>query len=135
MLVNKSLELQKIIILAINSIDYLNDNAICAYTTIPLKVKLPYIKLYSISSNVIDNVKDLQRITFDFFVATNGKTNKQLLEIMEAIYTKLPDKINEINANINSDIKIYNIFNVNFNITEDIKNDIWYGHYVISIDV
>ncbi len=132
---NKALELQKLSIKAINNIDYLKNNNILAYTTIPLKVKIPYIKVYSLKTNIIDNVEELQRITIDFFVATNGKTNKLLLEIMEILYNKFPDKINEEINNCNSELSIYNIFDATFTITEDIKNNIWFGHYVISIDI
>lgn len=132
---NKALELQKISIKAINDIEYFKNNNILAYTTIPLKVKIPYIKLYSLKTNIIDNINELQRITIDFFVATNGKTNKQLLEIMETLYNELPDKINQEINNCNSELSIYNIFDANFTITEDIKNNIWFGHYIISIDI
>lgn len=132
---NKTLELQKLSIKAINNIEYFKNNNISAYTTIPLKVKMPYIKLYSLKTNIIENINELQRIAIDFFVAANGKTNKQLLEIMEILYNEFPDKINEEISNCNSELSIYNIFDATFTITEDIKNNIWFGHYVISIDI
>ena len=134
---NKSLEIQKITISAINNIPQFKDNNIIAYASIPLKIKLPYIKLASLKSSSILGTNNVNRFNVELFVATNGKNNTTILNIMEIMYRGLPNAIfNEIDANRNNiSISVQNIIDMNFSITEDIKNGTWYGYFTVVLDV
>lgn len=134
---NKSLEIQKITISAINNIQQFKNNNIIAYASIPLKIKLPYIKLASLKSSSILGTSNVNRFNVDFFVATNGKNNTTILNIMEIMYRELPNAIfNEIDANKNNiSISVQNIIDMNFSITEDVKNGTWYGYFTVILDI
>ena len=132
---NKSLEVQKLVIQSVKTIEYINTNKVQVFSSVPMFAKMPYIKLAGLSTENIG--LDIQRFTIDLFVATNGKNNKQILEIMEELYNNLPEKMNNYLAENQNDfsIIIQDVFTANFNITEDLRNDIWCGHYNIQIDI
>ena len=134
---NKSLEIQKITISAINNIQQFKNNNIIAYASVPLKIKLPYIKLASLKSSSILGASNISRFNVDFFIATNGKNNTTILNIMEVMYRELPNAIfNEIDTNKNNiSVSVQNIIDMNFSITEDIKNGTWYGYFTVILDV
>jgi len=133
---NKSLELQKIIINSVNNIDYLKQQNIKIYSSIPDKIKTPYIKLSCLSMNTKQNVSNIQSFTIELFIATNWKNNKSLLEIMENLYKNIVMEINKY-ANYNNEIEsnIYNIYNLNYKIKENLENNIWNGYFYLDIDL
>lgn len=133
---NKSLELQKIIINSVNNIDYLKQQNIKIYSSIPDKIKTPYIKLSCLSMNTKQNVSNVQSFTIELFIATNWKNNKSLLEIMENLYKHIAIEINKY-ANYNNEIEsnIYNIYNLNYKIKENLENNIWNGYFYLDIDL
>ena len=132
---SKSLEVQKLVIQSARSVEYLKQNKIEVYSSVPLFVKMPYIKLAGINTDAVGN--GIQRFTIEFFIATNGKNNKKLLEICENLYNEMPNKLNEIIQNNQNDytITLCDIYSSNFSILEDLRNDCWCGKYVISIDI
>ena len=132
---SKSLEVQKLVIQSARSIEFLQQNRIEVYSSVPLFAKMPYIKLAGINTEAIGN--GVQRFTIEFFVATNGKNNKKILEICETLYNEMPKKINNIihNSQNNYTITLCDIYSSNFTIVEDLKNDCWGGKYYISLDV
>lgn len=133
---NKSLELQKIIINSVNNIDYLKQQNIKIYSSIPDKIKTPYIKLSCLSMNTKQNVSNIQSFTIELFIATNWKNNKSLLEIMENLYKHIAIEINKY-ANYKNEIEsnIYNIYNLNYKIKENLENNIWNGYFYLDIDL
>ena len=131
---NKCLELQKIAIKAIKDIDFLKQNNIKIFSSVPDNVKMPYVKLELLRMESIDCAKNLQRFTITFFIATASQNNQQLIEIVEALQNNLPERIKNT-ANIENNIKIFNILNINYKINEDLKNNGWFGEFTISLDV
>lgn len=131
---NKCLELQKIAIKAIKDIDFLKQNNIDIFSSVPDDVKMPYVKLELLRMESIDCAKNLQRFTITFFIATASQNNQQLIEIVEALQNNLPERIKNT-ANIENNIKIFNILNINYKINEDLKNNGWFGEFTISLDV
>ena len=131
-----SLELQKVIINSIENIAYLKQNDIKIFTSIPNDAKRPYIKISNISMNSKQNVNNLQTFTIDCFIATDLSNNCQILEIMENLYKNIAQVIN--NYTIVEDIlknRIYNVYNINYSISEDLQNSSWIGHFYFDIDV
>ena len=131
---NRCLELQKIVIKAITDIDFLKQNNIKIFSSVPDDVKMPYIKLELLKMESIDFAKNLQRFTITFFIATANPDNQQLIEIVEVLHNDLPDKIKDT-ANIENKIKIFNVVNVNYNIKEDLQNNGWFGEFTMSLDI
>ena len=131
---NKCLELQKIAIKAIKDIDFLKQNNIDIFSSVPDDVKMPYVKLELLRMESIDCAKNLQRFTITFFIATASQNNQQLIEIVEALQNNLPERIKNT-SNIENNIKIFNILNINYKINEDLKNNGWFGEFTISLDV
>ena len=131
---NKCLELQKIAIKAIKDIDFLKQNNIKIFSSVPDNVKMPYVKLELLRMESIDCAKNLQRFTITFFIATASQNNQQLIEIVDALQNNLPERIKNT-ANIENNIKIFNILNINYKINEDLKNNGWFGEFTISLDV
>ena len=133
--VNKSLELQKIVIQSIKNIDVFKQKNIAIYSSIPSRAVLPYIKLASLALNN-NPTGEIKTFTIDLFVATNGKNNRELLEIMENLYDNISSSINNYLAT-NDDIScaIYNIYNLKYSIQEDLQNNIWNGHFYFDVDL
>lgn len=133
--VNKSLELQKIVIQSIKNIDVFKQKNIAIYSSIPSRAVLPYIKLASLALNN-NPTGEIKTFTIDLFVATKGKNNKDLLEIMETLFNNLNLSINNYLA-LNEDItcQIYNIYNLKYSIQEDLQNNIWNGHFYFDVDL
>ena len=131
---NKCLELQKIAIKAITDIDFLKQNNIKIFSSVPDDVKMPYIKLELLKMESVDFAKNLQRFIITFFIATANPDNRQLIEIVECLYGNLPLKLRTM-ANMENNIQIYNIVNMNYNINEDLQNNGWFGKFTISLDI
>ena len=133
-MINRCLELQKIVIKAITDIDFLKQNNIKIFSSVPDDVKMPYIKLELLKMESIDFAKNLQRFTITFFIVTANPDNQQLIEIVESLHNDLPDKI-KATASIENKIKIFNVVNVNYNIKEDLQNNGWFGEFTMSLDI
>ena len=133
-MINRCLELQKIVIKAITDIDFLKQNNIKIFSSVPDEAKMPYIKLELLKMESIDFAKNLQRFTITFFIVTANPDNQQLIEIVEVLHNDLPDKI-KATANIENKIKIFNVVNVNYNIKEDLQNNGWFGEFTMSLDI
>ena len=133
-MINRCLELQKIAIKAIMDIDFLKQNNIKIFSSVPDDVKMPYIKLELLKMESIDFAKNLQRFTITFFIVTANPDNQQLIEIVEVLHNDLPDKI-KATASIENKIKIFNVVNVNYNIKEDLQNNGWFGEFTMSLDI
>ena len=131
---NKCLELQKTAIKAIKNIDFLKQNNIKIFSSVPDEAKMPYIKLELLKMESIDFAKNLQRFTITFFIVTANPDNQQLIEIVESLHNDLPDKI-KATASIENKIKIFNVVNVNYNIKEDLQNNGWFGEFTMSLDI
>ena len=131
---NRCLELQKIVIKAITDIDFLKQNNIKIFSSVPDDVKMPYIKLELLKMESIDFSNNLQRFTITFFIVTANPDNQQLIEIVEVLHNDLPDKI-KATASIENKIKIFNVVNVNYNIKEDLQNNGWFGEFTMSLDI
>ena len=131
---NRCLELQKIVIKAITDIDFLKQNNIKIFSSVPDDVKMPYIKLELLKMESIDFANNLQRFTITFFIVTANPDNQQLIEIVESLHDGLPDKI-KATASIENKIKIFNVVNVNYNIKEDLQNNGWFGEFTMSLDI
>ncbi|MBQ7552044.1 MAG: hypothetical protein IJT15_01170 [Rickettsiales bacterium] len=131
---NRCLELQKIVIKAITDIDFLKQNNIKIFSSVPDEAKMPYIKLELLKMESIDFAKNLQRFTITFFIVTANPDNQQLIEIVESLHDGLPDKI-KATASIENKIKIFNVVNVNYNIKEDLQNNGWFGEFTMSLDI
>ena len=134
---NKVLELQQLLIDCAKNIAYLKQNNIFLYTSLPNGVKMPYIKIIGIENN--DELKqcDIQTFVVSFFIATNGKNNSQVIEICDCLSSGLGNAVNDyfLQNKTKCNIKIFNIYNYKYNITEDLQNDMWYGKLSISVDV
>ena len=133
-MINRCLELQKIVIKAITDIDFLKQNNIKIFSSVPDEAKIPYIKLELLKMENIDFAKNLQRFTITFFIVTANPDNQQLIEIVEVLHNGLPDKI-KATASIENKIKIFNVVNVNYNIKEDLQNNGWFGEFTMSLDI
>ena len=133
-MINRCLELQKIVIKAITDIDFLKQNNIKIFSSVPDEAKMPYIKLELLKMESIDFAKNLQRFTITFFIVTANPDNQQLIEIVESLHNDLPDKI-KATASIENKIKIFNVVNVNYNIKEDLQNNGWFGEFTMSLDI
>ena len=131
---NRCLELQKIVIKAITDIDFLKQNNIKIFSSVPDDVKMPYIKLELLKMESIDFANNLQRFTITFFIVTANPDNQQLIEIVESLHDGLPDKI-KATASIENKIKIFNVVNMNYNIKEDLQNNGWFGDFTMSLDI
>ena len=133
-MINRCLELQKIVIKAITDIDFLKQNNIKIFSSVPDEAKMPYIKLELLKMESIDFANNLQRFTITFFIVTANPDNQQLIEIVESLHNDLPDKI-KATASIENKIKIFNVVNVNYNIKEDLQNNGWFGEFTMSLDI
>ena len=132
---NRSLELQKLIMNSIKNIDYIKDN-INIFSSIPDKIKTPYIKISSITANSTENNCRIQKYSIELAIFTRNKNNRNILEIMDSLYENI------YNATINQDIAeynyittIYNIYNTKYSISEDLQNGFWKGTFYFDIDL
>ena len=133
---NKVLELQKVIVNSAKKIEFLKKNKINIFTSIPNGIKQSYIKIAGIAlNNQIQNV-DIQNFTIDLFVSTNGKNNSHILEIMNCLFLELSNKIYEY-ISIDNEMKkfILNIYNIKYDISEELQSDCWNGHFYVDIDI
>lgn len=133
-MINRCLELQKIVIKAITDIDFLKQNNIKIFSSVPDEAKMPYIKLELLKMESVDFANNLQRFTITFFIATKNPNNQQLIEIVEVLHNDLPSKIKVV-ASIENKIKIFNVVNVNYNIKENLQNSGWFGEFTMSLDI
>ena len=132
----KSLKLQQIIITSLRNIDFLNENNINVFSSVPTKKHLPYAKIFSISLNKSQNSCNIKTFTIDIFVATNWKDNQMILKIMDNIDENIANQISEtISSNAIQDLSIYNIYNNHYDVKEDLQNNTWFGHFYFDIDV
>lgn len=132
---NKGLELQKIVVNSAKNIEYLKDNNIVVFASIPKNINIPYIKISGLSMNKTQDTSGIQSFTIKLFVVTNGKNNCQILEIMENLYNNLHSEINAYISSFETECKIFNVYNENYSISEDLENNVWTGVFCINIDV
>ena len=130
---NTGLEVQKIIIQSAKNIEFLADNNIDIFASVPSRVKMPYIKIAGISMDKIQPKCSIKSFTIDLFIATNSKNNRQILDITEVLYDKLPNEI--LHYATDNNITIYNVYNINYSIKEDLQNTCWNGHFCLDIDL
>ena len=86
----KSLEIQRMVVQAAKNIAFLQQNDINVFASVPARVKMPYVKLLALNFAPVKEAVDLQRVAVSLFVATEGKNNVLLLNIVEALYNHLP---------------------------------------------
>ncbi|GEM_PF-4865164 len=132
----KTLKLQQLIIESIEEIDFLKTNGINAFSSIPAKRKMPYIKIAGISLNKNQNSCNIKTFTIDLFIATNWKDNQEIIKIMNEIDENIATKIEQTKQNESyKNINIYNAYNNNYEIKEDLLNGIWCGHFYLDVDL
>lgn len=134
---NKVLELQKIVVNSAKNIDFFKKNKINVFTSVPHNIKNAYVKITGISLNNTVQIGDIQSFTIDLFVFTKGTNNSQILEIMNCLFLELTDKIYAYTLHQDIEIKncIFNVYNEKYNITEDMQNNCWNGHFYVDIDM
>lgn len=133
---NKILELQKMLVIVINDIEYLQQNGIKCFISVPNKIRMPYIKLINIEQDMNKHDCAMYHYFIGFFVATNGKNNGQILEIMEHLSNNLNDTtINNTVLKFKSDLSVFHVYNHKYSVSEDLQNNTWYGHFYIDIDI
>ena len=131
----KSLEIQRMVVQAAKNIAFLQQNDINVYASVPARVKMPYVKLLSLNFAPVKETSNVQRIAVSLFVATEGKNNVLLLNIVEALYDYLPSELERYCNNYNLPFDVVDIYDANFTINEDLKNATWTGTYTITIDI
>lgn len=131
----KSLEIQRMVVQAAKNIAFLQQNDINVYASVPARVKMPYVKLLALNFAPVKETADLQRVAVSLFVATEGKNNVLLLNIVEALYDYLPSELERYCNNYNLPFDVVDIYDANFTINEDLKNATWTGTYTITIDI
>ena len=121
-MVIKSLELQRIIVNSVKNIDYLKTHNVNIFTSVPLSGKAPYIKIVNIS---FDRQRDtnIDSFVIDLFVVSDGKNNSKILEIMECLFDELEEKINQQTESRNTNIKIFDIYDMKYNVSEDLQGN------------
>ena len=117
------------------NIAFLQQNDINVYASVPARVKMPYVKLLSLNFAPVKETSDVQRVAVSLFVATEGKNNVLLLNIVEALYDYLPSELEHYCDNYNLPFDVVDIYDANFTINEDLKNVAWTGTYTITIDI
>ena len=130
----KSLEIQRMVVQAAKNIAFLQQNDINVYASVPARVKMPYVKLLSLNFAPVKDAADLQRVAVSLFVATEGKNNVLLLNIVEALYNYLPSKLEAYCDTHELPFEIVDIYDANFTINEDLKNAAT-GAYTIILDI
>ncbi len=121
---NIILHTQNAIYEALTKINYLTENHIKIYNSIPNFATLPYIKLQSIKS--ID-----EHITqYKLLYCDNNKNNLMCNNALSTIKTMLPKLISETNI-LNISLKINNI---QYEIYENIESEGWNGDFILEIE-
>lgn len=123
------------VVQAAKNIAFLQQNDINVYASVPARVKIPYVKLLSLNFATAKDAADLQRVAVSLFVATEGKNNVLLLNIVEALYNYLPSKLEAYCDTHELPFEIVDIYDANFTINEDLKNAAWTGTYTIILDI
>ena len=131
----KSLEIQRMVVQAAKNIAFLQQNDINVYASVPARVKMPYVKLLSLNFAPVKEAADLQRVAVSLFVATEGKNNVLLLNIVEALYNHLPSGLETYCGAHELPFDVVDIYDANFTINEDLKNAAWTGTYTITLDI
>ena len=131
----KSLEIQRMVVQAAKNIAFLQQNDINVYASVPAHVKMPYVKLLALNFAPVKEAADLQRVAVSLFVATEGKNNVLLLNIVEALYNHLPSGLEAYCGAHELPFEIVDIYDANFTINEDLKNAAWTGNYTITLDI
>ena len=131
----KSLEIQRMVVQAAKNIAFLQQNDINVYASVPARVKMPYVKLLALSFAPVKEAADLQRVAVSLFVATEGKNNVLLLNIVEALYNHLPSGLETYCGAHELPFDVVDIYDANFTINEDLKNAAWTGTYTITLDI
>ena len=131
----KSLEIQRMVVQAAKNIAFLQQNDINVFASVPARVKIPYVKLLALNFAPVKEAADLQRVAVSLFVATEGKNNVLLLNIVEALYNHLPSGLDAYCGAHELPFEIVDIYDANFTINEDLKNAAWTGNYTITLDI
>lgn len=131
----KSLEIQRMVVQAAKNISFLQQNDINVYASVPAHVKMPYVKLLALNFAPVKEASDLQRVAVSLFVATEGKNNVLLLNIVEALYNHLPIKLETYCSSHDLPFEIVDVYDANFTTNEDMKNSAWIGTYTITLDI
>lgn len=131
----KSLEIQRMVVQAAKNIAFLQQNDINVFASVPARVKMPYVKLLSLNFAPVKEAADLQRVAVSLFVATEGKNNVLLLNIVEALYNHLPSGLEAYCGAHELPFDVVDIYDANFTINEDLKNAAWTGTYTITLDI
>ena len=131
----KSLEIQRMVVQAAKNIAFLQQNDINVYASVPARVKMPYVKLLALNFAPVKETADLQRVAVSLFVATEGKNNVLLLNIVEALYNHLPSGLETYCSAHELPFEIVDIYDASFTINEDLKNAAWTGNYTITLDI
>ena len=131
----KSLEIQRMVVQAAKNIAFLQQNDINVYASVPARVKMPYVKLLALNFAPVKETADLQRVAVSLFVATEGKNNVLLLNIVEALYNHLPSGLETYCSAHELPFDVVDIYDANFTINEDLKNAAWTGTYTITLDI
>lgn len=115
---------KNILINAINNISYLKEKNIKLFNSIPLNKKLPYLKINSINSTLGNNIfEDI--LQYSIFIIDENKNNDNIIDIIQEIKEALQKFTNEMII----------IENIEYEIAEDILNDIWQGNLIIKIKI
>lgn len=131
----KSLEIQRMVVQAAKNIAFLQQNDINVYASVPARVKMPYVKLLALNFAPVKEAAELQRVAVSLFVATEGKNNVLLLNIVEALYNHLPSGLEAYCTTHELPFDVVDIYDANFTINEDLKNAAWTGTYTITLDI
>lgn len=128
---NLIFEVQKIIIQSLGKIDFLKNNEIVIYSSVSRFAKLPYLKIKSMDISSDDSIGSKRNIIdFNISIIANGKTSKPIMEIIEAISSALPDIIFTIPSN---SVKILNLLDMKFSISEQNPEILWNGEILLKI--
>ena len=131
----KSLEIQKAIVNGIKNAEFLQKNNVKVFISVPSKAKTPYIKIANVLINNCQQNTNIKSFTFDLFVATDSKNNRQILEIMECLFYEIEERVNQYISKNNLNIEIFNIYNIKYNISENLQSNSWNGHFFVDIDI
>ena len=135
-MIQENLELQKLIIVSLRNIDEIKNNDINVFASIPYRNRMPYIKVSGLKLKENQNACNVRTFAIELFVATNWKNNQQILKIMESIYNNLTKQAEDYaNENNLTNINVYNIYNLHYEIEENFQNNTWSGRFYIDVDI
>lgn len=130
---NFNFEIQKLFFEKLNTIDYLKNNSIKIYSSVPSNAQIPYIKFSNISISSGGNLSQNSReFTFILNVITNEKSTQKIMEILENIHNDLPNKIIGSTDSLGK-VQIISILDCNYSIEEIISENIWNGKFSIKL--